>query len=594
MPETKKRIISLLKDSTIFLDVPEQVLQSLAEQMQLQHLNAGDYLMREGECGDCLYILTYGRLIVMREDNGEEPIGEIGVGDVVGELALLVDTPRTASVRAVRDCTLIKISRPLFEKIIQQHPKAAMKVVSACVHRLLPVHSDKKHHIKTLAVIPCQQAVNTLLITTQLKIALQKYAKVCVLDGSLTQVQDMLKKPKAEIEDVLSEIEKSNDITLYVADHERSQWTQWCVQHADKILLLAQADSFAVSDVEAYVQAQENIIAEKVLLVLHKNTRRLPSGTKKLIEINPCKQHFHVCDVKDFERVARFLLGRAISVVMSGGGLRGVAHYGLVRAFQERGIPIDMVGGTSFGALIALATAKGMSHDQMNAMWQKFVKKIRKVIDLTLPVSAISSGKVLYELLTQPFPEDTDIEDLWLPSFTVASNISNFNMQAIRSGPAWLAIRASLSIPGVFPPVINEGEALVDGAAFNNLPVDIMQSLNNDGITIASVATSLPPKETFIGFDRGISGWRILLDSMRDEHQFNMPNIAETLMNASLATSNRHQLQMEYLADYLLRLDVGEFKLLDIDHWQQIRDKGYASACRILDENGITADFLGV
>ncbi len=594
MPETSRRITKLLEKSQLFSDVSADVLLSLAQQMELITINSGDILIEKGEIGDCLYILAHGRMRVYADKITEKPIGEVGVGDVVGELALLADTPRTATVRAVRDCTLIKISRTLFKTLVEQHPNSAMKIISTCVKRFLPNHSEKKHHIKTLAIMPCQNAVETQQVTEKLQKALSEYARVNVVSGSQDGIDQLMQKPNAQIQDQLNSAEQQFDITLYVADHDCTAWTMQCIRQADKILLVSMSNSFASSDAEKFVHKQKNIIAEKILLIVHNENTKLPQNTRDLIQKKPCDQHFHAAKNKDYERLARFLLGKAICVVLSGGGIRGLAHHGLVKAFEERNIPIDMVAGTSFGALMAMAVAKGMNQVEMNQAWSKLVKKIDKVVDLTFPISAISSGKVLHQLLTEIFPAVLDVEDLWLPAFSVATNISDFSVNELRTGPVWRAIRASLSIPGIFPPIIDDGDLLVDGASLNNLPVDLMHLVSNDGTVIASVASSIPAKQTFTGSDSGISGWRILLDSITNNKKSVMPNIAEVLVNSSLVASTRHELEMKSIADFTFNLKTDEFKLLDIENWEKIRDRGYESVCKELDEKNLNREAFGL
>lgn len=594
MPEKIIKINKLLRSSPLFAGISEDALSSLAQEMELSNIKGGDTLIKQGDTGDCLYILAHGRMLVYHSSGGDKPIGEIGVGDIVGELALLIDTPRTATVRAVRDCTLVKISRTVFEKIVKEHPSSAMKIVSACVNRFLPHHSEKKHHIKTIVLVPCQAAVETEAVAEKLQIALSKYLDTNLVTSQQENIKKLLEKSTALIQDELNEEEEKHDITLYIADKELSAWSERCIRQADKIVLISMADSVINSEIEEYVNEQENIIAERILLVLHKEHIKLPQDTRELIAKNPSDMHFHVATLKDYERVARFLVGKAVCVVFSGGGLRGVAHHGLVRAFEERGIPIDMTGGTSFGSILAMATAMGLNHEEMLDLWKNLVQKINKVVDLTLPMTSISAGKTLYKLLTETFPENIDIEDLWLPSFCVATDLTDFDLCAIKDGPVWRAVRASMSIPGIFPPVIRDGRVLVDGASFNNLPVDLMRLANNDGTIIASVASSLPIRQEFANFDLGVSGWRLLFNSMMGRKTQALPGIADVLVNTSLAASTRHQLQMQSQADFTFDLNVDEFKLLDVKNWEKIKDRGYESVCKALDEQGITRESLGL
>jgi NTE family protein len=146
-----------------------------------------------------------------------------------------------------------------------------------------------------------------------------------------------------------------------------------------------------------------------------------------------------------------------------------------------------------------------------------------------------------------------------------------------------------MSIPGIFPPVIQGESVLVDGASMNNLPVDLMGTLNNQGTIIASIASGKPNRTHYAGYTEGLSGWRVLSDVLSHSHDQLVPSIIETMLAASLSASTLHQERMCEAADYTFDLGVGHYKLLEINRWEEIRELGYRNALKLIDESDLAS-----
>jgi predicted acylesterase/phospholipase RssA len=509
-------------------------------------------------------------------------------------MALLTDLPRSATVRAVRECQLVKIDRTLFQSIIQNHTQAAMGVVSACVKRLLPSFVEKKHGVKSISVIPCDRSVNIQDFSEKLSDGFQKYIKIKILDSHDSELERKLKEDTSALYSWLSELETQHDLLVYVADHQLTEFTKLALSQSDKIIRVTSPRAELNRDLVNYIDNSPNLLAEKYLVIIHDPSTKIPEGTAELLAQLKCDQHFHVALPEDYQRVARFMLGRSLSLVFSGGGLRGIAHQGLVGAFYERNLPVDLSAGTSFGSLPAVFCGLRMSSEQMVEVWASMVEKIRKVVDLTLPIAALSKGEVLYEVLTQAMPPSIYMEDLWIPCFSVSTNITEFVTTMHRTGPAWEAVRASLSIPGIFPPVVSGDNVYVDGASMNNLPVDLMGTINNQGTIIASIASGKPGHMHYTGYDHSISGWSLLTEMFSHKEPGKVPGILETMLTASLAASTLHQNRMAAAADYTFDLGVDQYKLMDIEHWREMREIGYQTALKLMDKYGMTQQSLGI
>jgi predicted acylesterase/phospholipase RssA len=177
-------------------------------------------------------------------------------------------------------------------------------------------------------------------------------------------------------------------------------------------------------------------------------------------------------------------------VVLSGGAAKGFAHIGVLRALEEAGVPVDQIGGTSMGSVIAAQYAAGATPGEMlelNRLWASH----SPLRDLTLPVIALVSGTSGLALLERMFG-DRRIEDLWLDYFCVSANLTHSHVVVHRDGLLRQWVRASVAIPGIVPPLrLENGDLLVDGAVLNNLPADIVRGLGAGCV----VAVDVTPPE---------------------------------------------------------------------------------------------------
>src|SRR6202035_4079754 len=192
------------------------------------------------------------------------------------------------------------------------------------------------------------------------------------------------------------------------------------------------------------------------------------------LEGSPVALHHHVGDAADLGRLARLITRRGGRLVLSGGGARGFAHLGIIRALREARVPIDFVGGSSIGSIIAAGVAVGWSDDEMRLRYRRSFVDTNPVNDYTFPFVALTRGRKVSRLLQREYG-DILIEDLRRPFFCVSANLSTGRALEHRDGRLADALRASVAIPGVLPPVFHGDDVLVDGATINNLPVDVMQ-----------------------------------------------------------------------------------------------------------------------
>ena len=175
---------------------------------------------------------------------------------------------------------------------------------------------------------------------------------------------------------------------------------------------------------------------------------------------------------------------KTVALVLSGGAALGFCHIGVIKALEKHKIPIDIIVGTSMGALVGAAYSVGLSTSEM----QKFASKFKAIdfFDVNFNKSGIFSGKGVMRVLNKFLP-DENIENLKKNFACVACDLISEKEVVFKVGSLRDAIRASLSIPGIFVPLYLEDKVLVDGGVLNNLPEDVAMEMGADVIISVDV-----------------------------------------------------------------------------------------------------------
>ncbi|HYA67309.1 MAG TPA: patatin-like phospholipase family protein, partial [Acidimicrobiales bacterium] len=301
----------------------------------------------------------------------------------------------------------------------------------------------------------------------------------------------------------------------------------------------------------------------------------LPRATAAWLSPRAVDDVFHVRDgvTGDIDRVARVLSSRAVSIVLSGGGPRGFAHIGVLRAVRELDIPIDFIAGSSIGSVIAAVAAQGLADDDTVATAKE---SFHKIMNWTLPIVSMISGKRIAASIVRQFG-GIGIEDLWVPYFCVSTSLTRAQAVVHRRGPLGMAIRASVAIPGLLPPVPFGDDLLVDGGVIHNLPVPESRRDNPKGLVVA--VDVAPPGESPPRVDYGlsISGWAALRAMIRGRSRPSM--LHETVLGSMLiaSTRDRDSVVAEGLADLYLLIDAQGCGPFDWEAVERVADAGYAS-----------------
>ncbi|MDD8026597.1 MAG: patatin-like phospholipase family protein, partial [Acidobacteriota bacterium] len=295
-------------------------------------------------------------------------------------------------------------------------------------------------------------------------------------------------------------------------------------------------------------------------------------------------QHLRWDREADFARLARILSRRSVGLVLGGGGARGMAHLGVLRALQERGIPVDMVGGTSIGAIVGGAVAMGMDAEQLMVLCQETFQKHNPFSDVTIPVVSLLRSRKIDRAALRAYGE-ARIEDLWLGFFCISSNLGSCDVKVHTEGPVWKAARTSSSLPGIMVPVLHDGSVHVDGGVMNNLPGDIMRRKAGIVITVdVDSRENMRPGFTEFPSPRKILWSRIL----PWKKKISTPNVAEIMMATIMTGCRKSADAVKEDADLSLEPPVRGIGILDFKAIEKTAQAGYEYTLGMLD--GLPAD----
>jgi NTE family protein len=548
-----------LAQSEFFGGLDPHVIARLIADASLRRLEGGELLFRAGDPARFMGYVVAGCLGVFPSAEAiGKPIGRIAAGETVGEMGLISGRPRSATVVALRDTELLEFPRASFERLIDTHPRALLVMARTLIHRLeAPSARERRGKIHTLALLPLG-ALDASPFAERLAGALRRHASARVVGRAEGG------RPTGWY----SELEREHRFVLYRGEPGAEAWNAFCERQADLVLLLASAEDFPAR-LPAPVAG---LWRPRWLLVEHP-----AHGQRRGLIAAPILQAvervLHHVEEADLARTARLLADRALGLVCSGGGARGFAHVGMLKALLEAGLEPDLVGGTSIGAVVAAGWAAGWSIGEMEDRFRRAFVQSNPLGDYTVPFVAFSRGRRVSDRLREHFG-DWRIEDLRRPFYCVATGLGAGGARVFASGTLWTALRASIAIPGLLPPVFADGDVLVDGGVVDNLPVKPMRAFAPGRIVGFEVA----------GGFRLRSAWdetelpalpRMVWEWFRGKRRH---DIARILLRAGMVNSEASLASARAELDLHLKPPLDGVDLLDWRRFDEIVEAGYRFA----------------
>ncbi|MEM7690546.1 MAG: cyclic nucleotide-binding and patatin-like phospholipase domain-containing protein [Pseudomonadota bacterium] len=469
-------------------------LEALTKAAETRRIKGGDVLVRYGEEADTMYLVSAGRFHVQLPDG--RVVAEIEAGEPVGELAFFSGGTRTADVRATRDSEVYALERENYEAVAAKFPELISTILTTVTKRLVKAtagaRSLEAKPGRVVALLPAGDAQLPDGFAEKLTKSLAKYDEPRLVRRA--DMPDGLKPEDADFGAWVAELEQSAGRIILRASREDDAWNRAIARNADDVLLVAPLYDRRpeLSELETYALPlfQRN---NRQLMLWRPSVAKGIQGSGAWLAHRDVKLHHHVPldSVAAFDRIARFMAGRANGVVLAGGGALGSAHLGVMQALLENNIPIDYYGGASVGAAAAGALAKGLTAQETLTQMEEMFVKNKAMRRMTIPVHSLLDPRVFDSELKQRYGTQ-DIADLPYNFFGVSTNLSTNGIYVHTRGPLWEAVRASGSLPTILPPLItDEGDILVDGGVLNNIPVSIMRELKAGPNVVVALRTDV-------------------------------------------------------------------------------------------------------
>ncbi len=535
-------------------------------------LPGGSHLFTAGEAADYLYFLRAGRLGAFRREEGQERqfLGIIRPGEAAGEMALVAGVAHSANVVALRDSEILALPRAAFFAAADEDPHIMTEIAQMMIARLRQAAAG---HSPTGD--PSVYGFIAADAGPSIRPLVQRLAGLVEAMGYTVDVAgaEALMAPT----EWFSSVEADHDFVFYVGEHGQGAWSQVVGRQVDHMFRIGFGKTPPAA-IETF--ASEPLLTQHLvdlILVSPKDSQR-PTGSGAWLDASGAARVFHVRegDLDNLKRIARVITGQSVGLALSGGGARAYAHIGAIRALRERNIPIDFVGGSSMGAVVGAGLALGWDQEEMETRVRKAFVESSPLDDIAIPLIAMTQGIKVRERLAEHF-DDIDISDMPLPFFCISSNLTTGVYQLHRRGELARALRASISLPGVLPPVTDGANVLVDGAVMKNFPADIMRSLQLGPIVGVDVTRgrSITAKDVF----RPPSFWKWITSG----EWRSGPPIVGLLMRAATVTSGRDLAASREATDVLI---TPKLEGIDIRNWRAYEpavEAGYAAACAALD-----------
>lgn len=553
------------------------LMRELEQHISWIRLAAGEVLYGTGDESDGVYYVVSGRLRV-DSDRGAAVVGR---GTTLGESGLLLANTRRKTVTANRDSGLLHLSRSGFEAVARNHLDGVLHLLEQLGDVATSVR--KASDGRAITLVESTPELAAAFLDEIRRHGTVGHLSARIVDAALGLVGASQAEAGDPAEYRLSQFihqaEVDNDHVVYETDEADSQWSRRATRQSDHVAFFCPADPGAeeLRRLERYVALTAEMDQRaKWLVVVHPPDTERPRGTSQLLERLGLISALHVRSGNrdDMARAARIVSGHATGLVFSGGGARGFAHLGAYRALRERDVPIDVVGGSSMGAVMAGFVSLGMGYDDLVEHAQH---AFRSLLDYTLPAVSLVKGKRISEGIHENFG-DWDFGDTWRPFVCVSTNLTRSESEVHRTGSVARAIRASIAIPGVIPPVASNGDLLVDGGILDNLPIDVVRNEFDPETVIALDVTPERGPTAKTEYGDWVSGWRAFLGRLFRKERY--PNTVATLLRSTIAASVRERDRQigQGRADLYLQLPLRGVGLLEFDRVHEVAEIGYEAS----------------
>ncbi|MDP3919575.1 MAG: patatin-like phospholipase family protein [Candidatus Omnitrophota bacterium] len=543
-----------LSDIPIFSSLTTAEHRLIEKMARIVEFKRGDIVYHEGAASDALYVVIAGRFRLFTTARGGETTETLIFfyrGDHFGEASLLTNKPHSATAEAKRDSLVLRLDKDDFLKLIQDIPGIALHLSRALGHRLTRSEEGGgiKREVKIAALYTTNRPDGIFLFWVDLAASVVRESRRKVILIDFAPVADcygeVFEKSKAKVFD-LSQSDPTDEGAIksclimdpsdfcYInvktqgesEEQERKigAMLSFLTYRYDFLLVRLPRDvnsiafhSLKKSDmVYVHCDADPGELAESAE-VLNQLERHYGFSRNELKVLVSGLDEEHIMSFEDRERIlghrifsllpdrrgqldwykstlrflSKELAGNLLGLVLGSGAAYGLAHIGVLKVLQRENISVDVIAGSSIGALIGAYWAAGYDADELERMALTIDKKtgfFRLVgfRDFSLPHLGFFKGNQVVRFL-QSYLGHKTFQELRIPLKIVATNLHNSDKVVFRTGRVVDAIRASISIPGIFRPYQYRGMKLMDGGIIDPLPVRVLTDMGVKRIIAVNV-----------------------------------------------------------------------------------------------------------
>ncbi len=567
-------------------------MEELIRSSEMRMVRRGEFLFRRGDASDRIYIVHSGEIGIYQ---GEKLIALQRRGSICGEVSLLSGSGHSSSARAMFDCSVVVIPGESFVRLIESVPSVGRELIRILSERFrgtldapadlhpgricsvsYPEQEERSGRMVfslALAVREEGQRVVILTLNESSPLIFEKDRNLIeqlqgpesgrssdlpvILNLEPLLVDGQEEQLRLNLHDLLSGLRRTFDLVLVDLANRPSPAAQAMLDDADESLVFYRKELPAAS-------------AGRAIRETNADRRQKPGEL-------PVFQGWRLDPVVNgaTRRLARQLLQSSRGLCLGGGGARALAHAGCLDVFEQEGLEFDAVSGSSMGAVIGALYALQLPAKEIRKLIGRYLFHSDAILDKRLPFVSFFGGHRLADLLRSVF-RGIRIEDMPLPFFCNAADLKSGQMVMFDSGWLDFALRCTVSLPGIYPPVEWNGRTLVDGSVMNNLPGEILRQNGLSHVVGINVSPVADPLSARTGVNRR--------EGLKGVYRFvNLPPILK-IVNRSISVANRELLKFRLNDfDFLLNPDVGSFDLFDFHRQREILHAGYEEANRQLN-----------
>jgi NTE family protein len=512
--------------SPLFAGLATRTLNEILGRMRPRHYTAGQPICREGDVSDCLYLIESGVVeVVVGNGSAATAVARLRRGDIFGEMGLLTEEPRSATILPTVPVQVLELDRTSFAEIIDLYPATLLNISRVLVKRqkqsLRYLGQSRRGEFILLLIGRGTEALAHDIIASCQRNALHG---MVVVDLSASLRLDKVVLPDQAAASVIALLD----------GWEGPPAAFICVSYCDQpdiASLIQYVDRVALLGTQADMHEAANACAEwhGSVDVFHVGA----AGFDGMPDTDGFRtvRTLHRDDAADTGWIARHLTRTKLGLALGAGGAKGFAHVGVIDALQRAGHVIDYVAGSSIGALagalMGMRTNASEVERQLKQIWSP------DNVDL-LPTLSSDGVSVGLERVLEAVDDNfggRSLTDLSLPVSVVVADLDAGEPISLRDWPVHQAIRAGLAIPGLTPPYRHGSRRLVDAVCLTPVPARIVRDMGADIV----VSVNLLSRQTRAAWP----GEAPPMPARRSKRSENLDPVVETLMMLQVDASIR-------------------------------------------------------